>query len=122
MSDLSEQIEHSIQTRGLLKRGQSVLLAVSGGVDSMVMTRVLHELSQTHSWRLTIAHLNHQLRGRSSETDERFVARTAQQFGLRCITDRVDVKKFARAQKLSIEMAARELRHAFLARTASRLT
>jgi tRNA(Ile)-lysidine synthase len=121
VSDLTGQIEHSIRTRGLLKHGQAILLAVSGGSDSMVLLHVLHDLSQQHSWHLTVAHLNHRLRGRSSEADERLVVRTARRLGLPCVVGHVDVKKFARAHKLSIEMAARELRHGFLARTATRL-
>ena len=87
----------------------------------MVLLEVLHNLSRKYSWRLTIAHLNHQLRGRSSDADERLVLRTARSLGLKCITERADVRKFARAHKLSVEMAARQLRHEFLARTAARL-
>jgi tRNA(Ile)-lysidine synthase len=97
------------------------MLAVSGGSDSMVMLHVLHDLCQQYSWHLTVAHLNHRLRGRSSDADERLVVRTARQLRLPCVAGHVDVKKFARAHKLSIEMAARELRHGFLARTATRL-
>jgi tRNA(Ile)-lysidine synthetase-like protein len=121
VSDLIGRIEHSIRTRRLLKYGQAILLAVSGGSDSMVMLHALHDLCQQYSWHLTVAHLNHRLRGRSSDADERLVVRTARQLRLPCVAGHVDVKKFARAHKLSIEMAARELRHGFLARTATRL-
>jgi tRNA(Ile)-lysidine synthase len=121
VSDLLERVEESIGRRGLLRRGQSVLVAVSGGVDSMVLLRLLHKLSRKHSWRLVVAHLNHRLRGRSSEADERLVVRTARKLGLPAISEKADVKKVAREQKLSLEMAARKVRHDFLARTAMRL-
>ena len=121
MSELLERVEESIGRRGLLRRGQSILVAVSGGVDSMVLLQLLHKLSRKNSWRLSVAHLNHCLRGRSSDADERLVVRTATRLGLPVMVERADVKQFARAQKLSIEMAARKVRHDFLARTALRL-
>ena len=116
-----EPVEKTIGGRGLLRRGQSVLVAVSGGVDSMVLLQLLHGLSPKNSWRLTVAHLNHRLRGRSSDADERLVVRTAKTLGLSLVVERADVKRISRAGKTSVEMAARKVRHEFLARTAKRL-
>lgn len=121
MSDLLERVERSIRTRALLKRGQAVLVSVSGGLDSMVLLHLLHELASRHRWRLTVAHLNHRLRGRSSEADERLVVRTARRLQLPVVTERADIKGLARCRKVSIEMAARSARHDFLARSARRL-
>jgi len=87
----------------------------------MVLLHLLHELSSERGWRLTVAHLNHQLRGRASDADERLVRRTASRLGLRFVAERADVRGGARAWKVSPEMAARKLRHDFLARTALRL-
>jgi len=95
----------------------------------MVLLRVLHELRSEHGWRLIVAHFNHRLRGRSSDADERFVRETAERLGIPFVAGHADnvagrvpsrgaVKAFARQQNLSIEMAARRLRHDFLARTA----
>jgi tRNA(Ile)-lysidine synthase len=121
VTDLPEQIQQSISARNLFRRGQKILIAVSGGVDSMVLLHVLHELSQKNKWQLTVAHLNHQLRGRSSDADERLVARTAKKLGVSIITGRIDVKSLARTGRLSLEMAARKARHEFLAHTARQL-
>ena len=120
MSELLRRLEHNIRQRGLFREGQPLLIAVSGGVDSMVLLRALHQLSTNRGWRLTVAHLNHRLRGRSSNADEALVRRTAQTLKVPVIVERTDVRQFARARKLSIEMAARELRHDFLARAAAR--
>jgi tRNA(Ile)-lysidine synthase len=121
VSDLLERVDESIGRRGLLRRGQSILVAVSGGADSMVLLHVLQKLSRKYSWRLAVAHLNHRLRGRSSDADERLVVRTARNLGVRVVVERTDVKQLARKEKLSLEMAARKVRHDFLARTAMRL-
>ena len=121
MSTLPEHVEQSVRSRRLFRQGQRILIAVSGGLDSMVLLTALHELSQKHDWKLAVAHLNHQLRGRSSDADERLVRRTAEKLGLRILTEHAEVRKFATGHRVSIEMAARKLRHDFLARTASRL-
>src|SRR5207253_8578790 len=86
--------------------------------DSIVLVRVLKELASKYDWKLAVAHLNHQLRGQASNADERLVRRTARELGLRVLVKRGDVRKFAKQNRVSIEMAARKLRHDFLARTA----
>jgi tRNA(Ile)-lysidine synthase len=118
---LLADIEQSIRDRKLLRRGQKILVAVSGGVDSMVLLHVLHRLSKKNGWQLTVAHLNHKLRGRSSDADEQLVHTITRKLHLRLVSENADVRAFAREHKLSIEMAARKLRHDFLARTAVRL-
>jgi tRNA(Ile)-lysidine synthase len=121
VSDLLQRIDQTVARRGLFCRGQKILVAVSGGVDSMVLLELLHQLGKKNSWQLTVAHLNHGLRGRSSDADERLVARTAKKLGWPVMVEHADVKKISRAAKLSLEMAARVVRHDFLARTAVRL-
>ena len=119
--NLLEKTGQSIRARKLFARGQPLLVAVSGGVDSVALLHLLHALAPKHGWRLTVAHFNHQLRGSSSDADERLVARTARELGLPFVSGRADVPRFSRAEKISIEMAGRRLRHDFLARTAKRL-
>ena len=84
----------------------------------MVLLDILRQLSAQFDWHLHIAHLDHQLRGRSSDADEKLVRRTAQSMSIPISVETADVRKFARTQKISIEMAARQLRHEFLARVA----
>jgi tRNA(Ile)-lysidine synthase len=115
VSDLLQRVEENIQNRRLLKRGQAVLVAVSGGLDSMTLLHMLHELSSRHQWKLTVAHFNHRLRGRSSDADEKLVRQTAAAMRLPFVAGRANVKEFAQKSKLSVEMAARKLRHDFFA-------
>ncbi len=86
----------------------------------MVLLHVLHQLSSKTHWQLTVAHLNHQLRGRSSNADENLVKLTTKKLGLRFVGGRANVRRRAQVQKQSIEMAARRARHDFLARAAIR--
>jgi tRNA(Ile)-lysidine synthase len=118
VTDLLQRVEQNIQNRRRLKRGQAVLVAISGGLDSMTLLHALHELSFHHRWRLTVAHFNHQLRGRSSDADEKLVRQTAAAMRLPFVAGRASVKEFAKKTKLSVEMAARRLRHDFFARMA----
>lgn len=87
----------------------------------MALLHVLCSLARKNKWQIAVAHLNHQLRGRSSDADERLVARTAKKLGVPVFIGRADVKKIARTGKLSLEMAARKARHEFLAETARHL-
>ena len=121
MPELVEIVERLVRERLLFRNGQRILAAVSGGVDSMILLKVLHELSKANRWKLTVAHLNHQLRGRSSNADERLVRRFAERLKVPLVVERADVRGLSRRGKLSLEMAARKLRHEFLARAARHL-
>ena len=118
MADLLQRIESQIESRGLLERGQKILAAVSGGLDSMVLLHALEKLAGRHKWKIFVAHFNHQLRGRASDADEKLVRLTAAKMKLPVAVERADVRRFAKESKLSIETAARKLRHAFFARVA----
>lgn len=110
-----------MRRRRLLARGQGILAAVSGGVDSMVLLDLLPALADAVGGKIQVAHFNHQLRGRASDADERLARRTAERLGLPFHAGRAKVKVFATQSGISLEMAARKLRHEFLARTAHRL-
>ncbi len=121
MTTLLQKVEETIRSRALLAKGDGVLVATSGGLDSMVLLNVLNRLTPKYEWKLSVAHFNHQLRGRNSDADERLVKLTANRLGLPFDCERADVKSHAAKNKASVEMAARELRHAFLARTARKI-
>ena len=121
MSNWVNQIAETIDRKKLFRRGEHVLVAVSGGLDSMVLLRLLHQLSAARQWKITVTHFNHRLRGRSSDADENLVRKTAAKLKLKFVVGRGDVKTFARQNGVSIEMAARTLRHEFLARTAKKI-
>lgn len=110
-----------MRSHRLIAKGHAVLVAVSGGVDSMVLVEVLREQAEVDGFTIAVAHFNHQLRGRASDLDEKLVQKYCAQHGLRFEAGRGDVKALAKEKKISIEMAARELRLGFLRETAQRL-
>ena len=89
-----------------------VLLAVSGGADSVAMAHALVSLRKKGrlSCDFVIGHINHCLRGADSDEDERFVKELAESLGVPVVTTRVDVSACAEEKKLSIETAGRKLR------------
>src|SRR5262245_37373529 len=93
------------------------LIGVSGGRDSVAL---LHRLIDVGYKNLTVCHLNHQLRGRSSDTDARFVKGLARKSGVDFEFGAADVRALAKRKKMSIETAAREARYSFFAKTAQR--
>ncbi len=111
-------IQQAVRARGLLHRGEHVLAAVSGGADSVALAYVLHYLQRHWDIRLTVAHLNHCIRGKDAEEDARFVSQLAWSIGAPCVVGQINVPDLARESGVSLEMAAREARYDFLARVA----
>ena len=118
MSDFIAHVQTAIEQHRLFRRREKILLAVSGGMDSMVLFELMRALAKEQGWQLTVAHLNHGLRGRSSDADERLAQREAKRKGLPFVSERAEVRNMAREKGISIEMAARQARHQFLARVA----
>jgi len=118
VSEFLQRTQAEIEHRNLLARGQKILVAVSGGADSLVLLHVLDLLAKENRWKISVAHFNHRLRGRASAADEKLVRQTAKKRRLKFFVGSADVKAFAAQSKISVEMAARKLRHEFLARVA----
>src|ERR1039458_7850249 len=113
-----KQFQDTIRERRLLAPGQHVLAAVSGGADSVALLCALRELAPALGIRLTTAHLNHGIRGKSADRDAQFVRQLARRLKTRVAIGRTDVPRLAKKDALSLEMAARKARYAFLVRAA----
>nr|WP_319267774.1 tRNA lysidine(34) synthetase TilS [uncultured Draconibacterium sp.] len=107
-----DQFITNIKQKQLIKSGQKVLLAISGGIDSMVL---LHLFERT-GFEYGIAHCNFRLRGDESDGDEAFVHEQVEQHGTPAHFETFDTKEYASLKGISIEMAARELRYEFFER------
>lgn len=109
-------------SRTLDLAGRRVLVAASGGVDSTVLLHVLHALSQELLLKLTIGHVNHELRGGQSEADEAAVCALGEGLGLPVATERADPRSLRREgpsrTRPTLQEAARRLRYDALRRMA----
>lgn len=119
---LAVSVLGAIRRQNLAPSGARVLVALSGGGDSVALLLIMRALhAQGEIVLAGAAHLNHRLRGAESDTDEAFCRTLAERVSVPFVSDGVDVAALARSEKRSIEDAARRARYAFLERTADAL-
>ncbi len=111
MENLLERFKEFVAAEQLFSVGDGLLLAVSGGVDSVVLCDLCHQ----SNYDFLIAHCNFQLRGEESERDELFVRKLAEKYGKKVLVKKFDTTQYAEEHKLSIQEAARELRYGWFA-------
>ncbi|HOX83609.1 MAG TPA: tRNA lysidine(34) synthetase TilS, partial [Chryseolinea sp.] len=104
-----EQFLNHINRHKLCTKSDTILLAVSGGVDSMVMLHLFIEAG----FQVGVAHCNFQLRGKESDGDENFVYHACQELKIPIMVERFDTETYGWENSLSTQMAARELRYAW---------
>ena len=107
MQGALEKVRNYIRQHHLLEEGARVLVGLSGGPDSVCLARILDSLG----YGVVAVHCNFHLRGDESQRDEQFVVSLCQQMGWELHRVDFDTQTYARQQKISIEMAARELRY-----------
>jgi tRNA(Ile)-lysidine synthase len=116
--DLAPRVHAAIRRHQLIDAGERVLVAVSGGADSLALLHVLHELAGPLGVTLHVAHLEHGLRGEASIEDARFVGQEGARLGWPVIVERARVAEMAERERVSLETAARRARYAFFMRAA----
>jgi len=113
---LAENVLQTVRTRELVRPGQRLGVAVSGGADSVGLLLLFLELREKLGIVLSVAHLNHKLRRKASDADERFVAKLAAKHGLVFHAENVDVAARAKRKKANLEDAGRRARYDFFSR------
>jgi len=112
LNELEKEVAEFIKKNNLFSGKEKLLLAVSGGGDSIALLYILSALKDegilNHSFHC--AHINHQLRGAEAEADEEFTIKKSSELGIPIETERINVKSFSQKKGLSIETAARKLR------------
>ncbi|MCB0775973.1 MAG: tRNA lysidine(34) synthetase TilS [Chitinophagaceae bacterium] len=105
--DFKERYIQYVQQQRLFNATDELLLAVSGGVDSVVLC----ELCQQAGYQFSIVHCNFKLRGEESDRDEKFVKELGEKYGVEVKVKRFDTEQYANEKRLSIQEAARNLRY-----------
>lgn len=118
---MRNKVMNLLMNHNLLEKGDRVLVAVSGGPDSVSMLHVLKELSVTLELQLFVFHLDHRVRGESSLEDARFVKELAAGMGIPSFILSFDVPRYRRIFGMSLQEAARKVRLRLLARTAEKI-
>ncbi len=108
-----KKVKDTIATHGMLDKGDTVIVAVSGGVDSMVLLHALNRIRKDFRLTLVVCHLNHGLRGKESERDLKFVEKSCKDLGLKFEGKRLPAGKL-KLEKGSLQEAARIKRYKFL--------
>src|SRR5262245_468308 len=122
MTPLATRTLETMHRHALLRDGSRVLVALSGGADSVALLFLMRELHRNgHVQVAGAAHLHHGLRGADADADEAFSAALAARLGVPFVSEHADIAALARAQKRSIEDAARTARYACLDRAAAAL-
>lgn len=114
---LKRKVQTYIRQEGLLNETDKLLIACSGGSDSVALLSLMQALG----YECVAAHMNFSLRGEESDRDEAFVRQLCTRWNIPLHLKRVDAKSYAQKQGLSIEMAARELRYAWFEQLRSEL-
>ena len=112
-------LEQYLRRHRLVRAGERVGIAVSGGADSVALLRALAELAPELGIVLFVLHLNHQLRGAESDADQEFVASLAAQLSLNAVLESCDIATLAALHGLSLEAAGRRARYDFFQRAAA---
>jgi len=119
MNKTEKKVLNFIQKHKMINEGQTVVLAVSGGADSMCMLYILNSLKKLLKINLVSVHFNHDFR-KSADSDESFVYEHSKKLGIECFSKKVNVESYANEKKISFETAGRELRYEFFASVAKK--
>lgn len=104
------KVEDYVSKWNMLKKDDKIIVGVSGGADSVCLLFVLLELRQKIPFDLVAVHVNHGLRGKEADDDERFVKTLCREQGVLCVSYLEDVSEIAKTRKLSLEEAGRDVR------------
>ncbi|NFG22434.1 tRNA lysidine(34) synthetase TilS [Clostridium botulinum] len=110
---MKKKVLSYIVDNNLIKSGDKILVALSGGPDSLCLLNILKELREELDIEIGAAHLNHLLRGEDAFKDEEFVISTCKEMNIPYYVKRVDINKYSKEHKLSSELAGRNVRYGF---------
>ena len=112
-NSITEKVLRYIREQGLMRAGERVGVAVSGGADSVALLRILLELKGELGIVLSVVHFNHRIRGAEAQGDEQFSGALAQRYSLQFFCSQGNVPQHAEGKGMGLEAAGRELRYGY---------
>lgn len=109
---MKQKILQTIKKYNLIKSGDSIVIGVSGGPDSICLLHILNELKEELNFEIYVAHINHMIREEADEETE-YVKNFCKNIGVECFTQKIDVAKIAKEEKIGTEEAGRKIRYNF---------
>lgn len=111
--DILKKTEQFIEKENMISKGDGIVVAVSGGADSVALFLLLNELKEKYDLKLLVAHVNHMIRGEAADQDEKYVKDLAGKYGCPIEVLKKDVPSFAKANSMTEEEAGRYVRYDF---------
>lgn len=108
-----EKVFHFIKENSLLENGDTVLVALSGGSDSVALFSLMLKLKEKLNLTIFACHVNHNLRGEESDSDELFVRKLCEKYNVPLFVKSIDINKISKEKSLGTELCAREERYKF---------
>lgn len=118
---IEQKVISFIESQKLIEEGDKILIALSGGPDSVFALHFFNKYKRKYKIEIAAAHLNHKLRAKDSERDEVFCKSLCKELGIEFICSHAEIKKLKEESKKSIEEIARNERYKFLEYTANQL-
>lgn len=110
---MNEHVEQTIRRYNLLEYGDTVVVALSGGADSVCLLDVINSIKEKYNLTIYAAHINHNLRGDEAKSDENFCKTICKKYNIELFVKSADVKTLAAKQKISEELCGRNVRYEF---------
>lgn len=110
---MNHKVQKAITDYAMLSVGDKVVVALSGGADSVALTHALNSAKEKYNLILYACHVNHMIRGDEADYDEEFVRKMCDDMGIELFVKRVDVPTLANEQKISLELCGRNVRYEF---------
>lgn len=114
ITSIEQKVLKLIKSESLLEKGDKIIIALSGGPDSTFLLHLLKKYQKKYNLTISAFHLNHKLRGKASDDDEKFCKAICDELGVEIHIYRKDIKAVAKKNKVSVEEAGRDARYSIL--------